>query len=103
MVPIFLVLYRMAKKPQPGWYVFGWFLVLSGAERFLIEFLRRNPVWLLGLTAAQVLAIVSVAIGIGIIVVQRHKPPVEVRLREERLGPKPQVEHAAGKRAGAKA
>ena len=103
MVPIFLVLYRMAKKPQPGWYVFGWFLVLSGIERLLIEFIRRNPVWLFGLTAPQILSIVSVAIGVGIIVVQRHKPPVEVRLREERLGPQPRAKRGAGKRVGAKA
>jgi phosphatidylglycerol:prolipoprotein diacylglycerol transferase len=103
MVPVFLVLYRMAKKPQPGWYVFGWFLVLSGIERLLIEFIRRNPVWLFGLTAPQVLSIVSVAIGVGIIVVQRHKPPVEARMREGRLGPKPRAESGAGKRVGAKA
>ena len=46
MLPVFWVLWRMAKKPQPGWYVFGWFLVLSGVERFPIEFVRRNPIWL---------------------------------------------------------
>jgi phosphatidylglycerol:prolipoprotein diacylglycerol transferase len=103
MVAVFIVLYRMAKKPQPGWYVFGWFLVLSGVERLLIEFIRRNPIWLFGLTAPQILSIVSLAIGVGIIVVQRHKPPVEARLREQRLGPQPHAKRGAGKRVGAKA
>jgi phosphatidylglycerol:prolipoprotein diacylglycerol transferase len=101
MVAVFWVLYRMAKRPQPGWYVFGWFLVLAGIERFLIEFLRRNPVWLFGLTAPQILSVVSVAIGVGIIVVQRHKPPVEAHLGKERLGPKPRTERGAAKRVGA--
>jgi phosphatidylglycerol---prolipoprotein diacylglyceryl transferase len=43
MLLVFLILYRMARKPQPGWMVGGWFLVLAGVERFLVEFLRRNP------------------------------------------------------------
>lgn len=101
MVPVFLFLYFMAKKPQPGWYVFGWFLVLSGIERFFIEFLRVNPDWLVGLTAPQVISIASVAIGVGIIVVQRNKPPVEAHVRDERLGPKPRAQRTAAKKVGA--
>ena len=48
MLVVFAVLYRMARKPQPGWRVFAWFRVLSGAERFAIEFLRVHQGWLLG-------------------------------------------------------
>jgi phosphatidylglycerol:prolipoprotein diacylglycerol transferase len=101
MVPVFLVLYYMAKKPQPGWYVFGWFLVLSGIERLLIEFLRRNPDWLLGLTAPQVLGIASAAIGVAIILVQRHKPAVEVQSVEPRPGSGTRQQRRADERARA--
>jgi phosphatidylglycerol:prolipoprotein diacylglycerol transferase len=38
MLVVFVVLYRMARRPQPGWHVFAWFLVLSGVERFGVEF-----------------------------------------------------------------
>jgi phosphatidylglycerol:prolipoprotein diacylglycerol transferase len=79
MLPIFYVLYRMAKKPQPGWYVFGWFLVLSGAERFPMEFIRRNPEWFLGLTQPQWVAIASMVLGAVLVVATRHKTPAAVR------------------------
>ena len=43
MLVVCWVLYRMAKKPQPGWYVWGWFMVLAGIERLLIEFDMPQP------------------------------------------------------------
>ena len=43
MFAVFLVLYRLARKPQPGWYVFAWFLVLSGVERFAVRVSAREP------------------------------------------------------------
>jgi phosphatidylglycerol:prolipoprotein diacylglycerol transferase len=63
MLIVFAILYRLARRPQPGWYVFSWFLVLSGVERFAVEFLRRNPVWVAGLTQPQWFALASVAVG----------------------------------------
>lgn len=81
MAPVFFVLYRMAKKPQPAWYVFGWFLVLSGIERFLVEFLRRNPVWALGLTAPQWISVAGVLIGTALILSTRRKPALQPRER----------------------
>jgi len=81
MVPVFYVLYRMAKRPQPPWYVFAWFLVLSGIERFLVEFLRRNPVWALGLTAPQWISIAGVVIGTALILSTRRKPALQPRER----------------------
>jgi len=78
MLVVFWVLWRMAKKDQPPWYVFGWFLVLSAVERFPIEFLRRNPIWFWHLTQPQWVAIVSFVLGVGIILVTRHKPVAQV-------------------------
>ena len=71
MLAVFVVLYRMARRPQPGWHVFAWFLVLSGVERFAIEFLRINPPWLLGLTPPQWFALASVLVGTGALLAQR--------------------------------
>ena len=70
----------MAKKPQPGWYVWGWFMVLAGVERLLIEFIRRNPVVFLGLRTTQWESIVSVVIGVAIILYVRGREPVEASL-----------------------
>jgi phosphatidylglycerol:prolipoprotein diacylglycerol transferase len=64
MLVVFLILYRLARRPQPGWYVFSWFLVLSGIERFAVEFLRRNPVLAAGLTPPQWFALAGIAVGV---------------------------------------
>ena len=53
------MLWRLAKGKRSGWWTFGWFLVLSGAERFVVEFWRRNPEWFAGLTQPQWVAIAS--------------------------------------------
>jgi phosphatidylglycerol:prolipoprotein diacylglycerol transferase len=84
MLVVCWVLYRMAQRPQPGWYVWGWFMVLAGAERFLIEFIRRNPVVFLGLRTPQWESIASVVIGIAIILVTRNRETVEMSLEAAR-------------------
>jgi len=71
MLVVFIVLYRMARRPQPGWCVFAWFLVLSGLERFAAEFLRINQRWLLGLTPPQWFALAGVLVGTGVLLAQR--------------------------------
>ena len=84
MLIVCWVLYRMAKRAQPGWYVWGWFMVLAGAERFLIEFIRRNPVVFLGLRTPQWESVASVIVGIAIILATRDREPVEVALEAAR-------------------
>lgn len=87
MLIVCWILYRMARRPQPGWYVWGWFMVLAGVERFLIEFIRRNPVVLLGLRTTQWASIASVVIGVAIILAVRGREPVEVALRSAPASP----------------
>ena len=71
------ILWRLATRyDKSGWWTFGWFLVLSGVERFFIEFLRRNPVWFVHLTQPQWVAIVSMLIGAGLIVAFTKKRAV---------------------------
>jgi phosphatidylglycerol:prolipoprotein diacylglycerol transferase len=47
-----LVLWNLRDRVRPGG-LFALYLVLAGAERFLVEFVRRNTDAALGLTAAQ--------------------------------------------------
>lgn len=84
MVPIFILLYRLARRAQPPWRVWAWFLLLSGLERFLVEFLRINRVWLLGLTGAQWFSLASIALGVGLLLWTRTLPPMATEQHETR-------------------
>ena len=46
--------------------VFAAYLVLTGAERFLVEFIRINPRSFLGMSNAQVAGLISMVIGVAI-------------------------------------
>ena len=71
------ILWRLATRyDKSGWWTFGWFLVLSGIERFLVEFVRRNPEWFAGFTQPQWVGISSVIIGVVLILVFGNKPAV---------------------------
>jgi phosphatidylglycerol:prolipoprotein diacylglycerol transferase len=92
MIPIIWVLWWLATRfERSGWWTFGWFLVLSGVERFLVEFVRRNPDWLAGLTQPQWVSIASVTIGVVLIAVYRGRPA--------ELGPATAETRAARRRA----
>jgi phosphatidylglycerol:prolipoprotein diacylglycerol transferase len=55
-------LWRMRDRFRPG-ALFAFYLVLSGAERLLVEFLRRNHRVLAGLTAPQLESVVLMIAG----------------------------------------
>ncbi len=58
----------------------GLYLVLTGIERFLVEFVRTNARSVFGLTVAQVTSIVAVAAGIWILASLRSaEPPPKTR------------------------
>src|SRR5580704_12718427 len=57
------LLWRLRDRVRPG-VVFALYLIGSGLERFLVEFIRRNKEVLLGLTAPQVESLVLLAIGL---------------------------------------
>lgn len=50
----------------------GWYLVLTGIARFLVEFIRINERVLFGLTNAQLASVGSVIVGAVLIVRARH-------------------------------
>ena len=55
-------LWTLRDRVRPG-VVFALYLVLSGLERFLVEFIRRNNEVVAGLTAPQLESLVLCAIG----------------------------------------
>lgn len=60
-------LWRRAGKPHPTGAILGQYLLLSGLARFLVEFIRRNPKVLWGLSNAQLASAGAVIAGIGLI------------------------------------
>ena len=56
------VLWRRRDVLRPG-LLFALYLVLAGAERFLVEFVRRNEDLALGLTQAQLLSVAMILAG----------------------------------------
>ena len=62
MSAIAYLLWRLRDAFTVG-MLFALYLVLSGTERFLIEFIRRNDEVVLGLTQPQVISAVMVIAG----------------------------------------
>jgi phosphatidylglycerol:prolipoprotein diacylglycerol transferase len=58
------VLWQLRDRVRPG-AVFALYLVLSGLERFLVEFVRRNNEAIAGLTAPQVESVALLLIGLA--------------------------------------
>jgi phosphatidylglycerol:prolipoprotein diacylglycerol transferase len=57
-----LVLWSLRDRMRPGG-LFALYLVLAGAERLLVEFVRRNDDVLVGLTEAQLISVAMIAAG----------------------------------------
>jgi len=64
---IFAYLWRRRLSSPPVGDLFGRYLVLSSLLRFLVEFVRRNPAWLVGLTTAQWMSLGLMGIGIVLV------------------------------------
>jgi phosphatidylglycerol:prolipoprotein diacylglycerol transferase len=60
---LFWFLWRVRKEMKPDGKLFMLYLMFAGTERFIIEFLRPNPRLMFGLSEAQLIAIVLVAVG----------------------------------------
>jgi phosphatidylglycerol:prolipoprotein diacylglycerol transferase len=53
-------------KPHATGVILGQYLILTGIARFLVEFIRRNPKVLWGLSNAQLASAGAVLAGIGL-------------------------------------
>jgi phosphatidylglycerol:prolipoprotein diacylglycerol transferase len=56
-------LWHRRRAGSPTGDLFGRYLILSASTRFLIEFVRRNPTWLVGLTTAQWMSVGAAVLG----------------------------------------
>ncbi len=67
------ILWQLRDRFRAG-VLFALYLVYAGAERFLVEFIRRNDHVVLGLTTAQLESLAMMVVGIGwmYVVRQRH-------------------------------
>jgi phosphatidylglycerol---prolipoprotein diacylglyceryl transferase len=74
------VLWRLGRKAHPVGWMTGVYLVASGCARFVVEFWRINPKLYLGMSNAQVAALLSVVAGAALITASRNKrvPATEV-------------------------
>ena len=91
------VLWRLRDRVRPG-VVFALYLLLSGLERFLVEFIRRNNEVFAGLTAPQLESIALIVIGLAWLVVMLRggaalraalRPSMARRRRSGRRPPEP--------------
>lgn len=69
----FLILMRLRKREFKTGTIFFIYLIMNGAARFLVEFIRRNPSALLGLTQAQIIAFAFIAAGAAGIIYNMKK------------------------------
>ena len=60
-------LWWRGSKPRSTGAMLGEYLLLSGTARFLVEFIRRNPKVLWGLSNAQLASAASALVGVAII------------------------------------
>ncbi len=60
-------LWRRAGKPHAVGMIVGQYLILSGLARFLVEFVRRNPKVLWGMTNAQAASVGSMIVGLALV------------------------------------
>lgn len=69
----FLILMRLRKHELKTGMIFFIYLVMNGLARFMVEYIRLNPVTSLKLTQAQVVAVCFIIIGIAGLVFLRKK------------------------------
>jgi prolipoprotein diacylglyceryl transferase len=77
MMLVFWYVWRRGKRalqhPLAPGVIVGEFLILSGLERFLVEFLRINPRIVFGMSNAQFTALLSIVAGIVLLVIVRRR------------------------------
>jgi len=75
---IFFILMRMRKKTRYYGQLFFVYLIFSGAERLIVEFIRLNPKVISILTQAQLISIIMILFGIVMLVLWKNKTDDEL-------------------------
>jgi phosphatidylglycerol---prolipoprotein diacylglyceryl transferase len=75
MLVAFAVLWSLRRRMRPVGWLFGLYLVLAGAERFAVEFLRAKDDRFLGpFTVAQLTSVVLIGVGAWLLMRWREGP-----------------------------
>jgi phosphatidylglycerol---prolipoprotein diacylglyceryl transferase len=74
---VFTILWSMRKTSHPAGRIMYWYLVLGGAARFLVEFVRINPRVFYMLSEAQLIALAMMVIGGVALILTREKEQAE--------------------------
>jgi prolipoprotein diacylglyceryltransferase/predicted O-methyltransferase YrrM len=64
---------RSIQHPLAPGVIVGEFLILFGLSRFLVEFIRINPPVLLGMSNAQVAALLTIVAGVALLIFARRR------------------------------
>jgi phosphatidylglycerol---prolipoprotein diacylglyceryl transferase len=75
---VFTILWSMRKTSHPAGRLIYWYLVLAGAARFLVEFVRINPRVFHGLSEAQLIAFAMMVVGGVALILTREKGPAQI-------------------------
>jgi phosphatidylglycerol:prolipoprotein diacylglycerol transferase len=81
-VAIFCLLWSLRKKVTVEGEILYLYLILVGAARFMVEFLRVNPRVLLGLSEAQLISVLMIAVGAVAWYLSAARQPAVGRRRE---------------------
>ena len=75
---VFAILWSMRKRAPSGHLIF-WYMVLAGAARFAVEFVRINPRVFHGLSEAQLIAFAMMIVGgIALVLTRKSKSPQQM-------------------------
>ncbi len=75
---VFAILWSMRKRAPAGHLIY-WYLVLGGAARFLVEFVRINPRVFYGLSEAQLIAFAMMVLGaLGLALTAKRSTPAQM-------------------------
>jgi phosphatidylglycerol---prolipoprotein diacylglyceryl transferase len=88
-------LWRHRRRGLAPGDMIGRYLVLSSVVRFLVEFVRRNPSWLAGLTTAQWMSVAFAVLGVVLVRRAAGRPSGAAGPRAERESPVAGSEAAA--------
>jgi prolipoprotein diacylglyceryltransferase len=91
---VFAILWSMRKTSYPPGRVMYWYLVLAGASRFVVEFVRINPRVFYGLSEAQLIAIAMMIVGSVALLVTQKKARSESGQQPGEKEPRPAIKAA---------
>ena len=79
---MFAILWRLRKHTNKEGWLFGMYCVVAGIERFIVEFFRaKDDRVVAGLTLAQVIGLMILAVGVGVVMARRgeRRPGLQAR------------------------